>query len=113
MFHGGRIIIFAIGNCCHGWNASFSSHSSRGRTSCWLFHVFEFYGTIVVYSYKYFSGDGTGVGKGRQIAAIFADNFLKGRKKGIWFSVSNTLSKVLDYHFIYLINFSNYSLVGC
>ena len=40
------------------------------------------------------SGDGTGVGKGRQIAAILADNFMKGRKKGIWFSVSATLFKV-------------------
>lgn len=41
----------------------------------------------------YFCGDGTGVGKGRQIAAIIADNFLKGRRKSVWFSASNGLAK--------------------
>jgi hypothetical protein len=41
----------------------------------------------------YFCGDGTGVGKGRQIAAIIADNYLKGRRKSIWFSASNGLAK--------------------
>lgn len=31
-------------------------------------------------------GDGTGAGKGRQIAAIIVDNFNQGRKKAVWFS---------------------------
>ena len=39
----------------------------------------------------YFIGDGTGVGKGRQIAAIIADNYFKGRKKAIWITSSSSL----------------------
>lgn len=38
-----------------------------------------------------FAGDGAGVGKGRTIAGIIFENFLKGRKKAIWVSVSNDL----------------------
>ena len=34
----------------------------------------------------YFIGDGTGVGKGRQIAGIILDNFRQGRKKAVWIS---------------------------
>lgn len=34
----------------------------------------------------YFIGDGTGVGKGRQIAGIILDNFRRGRKKAVWIS---------------------------
>ncbi|KFQ48962.1 Protein strawberry notch 2, partial [Nestor notabilis] len=36
-------------------------------------------------------GDGAGVGKGRTIAGIIFENYLKGRKKALWFSVSNDL----------------------
>nr|CAD7432398.1 unnamed protein product [Timema monikensis] len=36
-------------------------------------------------------GDGAGVGKGRTIAGIIFENFLKGRKRAIWVSVSNDL----------------------
>jgi hypothetical protein len=36
-------------------------------------------------------GDGAGVGKGRTIAGIIHENFLQGRKKAIWVSVSNDL----------------------
>lgn len=36
-------------------------------------------------------GDGAGVGKGRQIAGIIYENFLAGRKKAIWLSVSSDL----------------------
>jgi len=36
-------------------------------------------------------GDGAGVGKGRTIAGIIYENFLRGRKKSIWFSVSPDL----------------------
>jgi len=36
-------------------------------------------------------GDGAGVGKGRTIAGLIFENFLKGRKKAIWVSVSNDL----------------------
>lgn len=32
----------------------------------------------------YFIGDGTGVGKGRQISGILMDNFRQGRKKAVW-----------------------------
>lgn len=34
----------------------------------------------------FFIGDGTGVGKGRQISGIILDNFLQGRKKAVWIS---------------------------
>lgn len=37
------------------------------------------------------TGDGAGVGKGRTIAGIIYENYLKGRKKAIWVSVSNDL----------------------
>lgn len=36
-------------------------------------------------------GDGAGVGKGRTIAGIILENYLKGRKRALWFSVSNDL----------------------
>lgn len=36
-------------------------------------------------------GDGAGVGKGRTIAGIIYENYIKGRKKAIWISVSNDL----------------------
>ncbi|XP_069072442.1 protein strawberry notch homolog 2 isoform X2 [Pleurodeles waltl] len=36
-------------------------------------------------------GDGAGVGKGRTVAGIIFENYLRGRKKSLWFSVSNDL----------------------
>ncbi|XP_029475625.1 protein strawberry notch homolog 1 isoform X2 [Rhinatrema bivittatum] len=36
-------------------------------------------------------GDGAGVGKGRTIAGIIFENYLLGRKRSVWFSVSNDL----------------------
>ncbi|KAM9330602.1 protein strawberry notch homolog 2 [Gastrophryne carolinensis] len=36
-------------------------------------------------------GDGAGVGKGRTVAGIILENFLRNRKKALWFSVSNDL----------------------
>lgn len=39
----------------------------------------------------FFLGDGAGVGKGRQIAAIIVENYLRGNKKAVWISVSNDL----------------------
>ncbi|XP_050314405.1 protein strawberry notch isoform X3 [Anthonomus grandis grandis] len=36
-------------------------------------------------------GDGAGVGKGRTIAGIIFENYVKGRKRAIWVSVSNDL----------------------
>eukprot|EP01088_Endostelium_zonatum_P003621 TRINITY_DN1480_c0_g3_i1.p1 TRINITY_DN1480_c0_g3~~TRINITY_DN1480_c0_g3_i1.p1 ORF type:complete len:2352 (-),score=735.05 TRINITY_DN1480_c0_g3_i1:187-7242(-) len=41
----------------------------------------------------FFCGDGTGVGKGRQIAGVIADNFIKGRRKSIWFTASKALEQ--------------------
>lgn len=41
----------------------------------------------------YFIGDGTGVGKGAQNAAIFLDNWNKGRTKGLWVSAKPDLIK--------------------
>ncbi|HBM75317.1 MAG TPA: hypothetical protein DD429_07155, partial [Clostridiaceae bacterium] len=39
----------------------------------------------------FFIGDGTGVGKGRQIAGIILDNWNQGRKKAVWITNSNNL----------------------
>ncbi|CAH6779318.1 protein strawberry notch homolog 2 isoform X1 [Phodopus roborovskii] len=36
-------------------------------------------------------GDGAGVGKGRTVAGIIMENYLRGRKKALWFSASNDL----------------------
>jgi hypothetical protein len=39
----------------------------------------------------WFLGDGTGAGKGRQVAGILLDNWLKGRRRGVWVSKSDKL----------------------
>ena len=39
----------------------------------------------------YFIGDGAGCGKGRQIAGVILDNWIKGRRKAVWISKSNKL----------------------
>ncbi len=39
----------------------------------------------------WFLGDGTGAGKGRQVAGILLDNWLKGRRRAIWISKSDKL----------------------
>jgi predicted RNA methylase len=39
----------------------------------------------------WFLGDGTGAGKGRQVAGIILDNWLKGRKRALWISKSDKL----------------------
>ncbi|KAF7636928.1 hypothetical protein Mgra_00003667 [Meloidogyne graminicola] len=39
----------------------------------------------------YLIGDGAGVGKGRTIATIIFENYLRGRRKSIWVSVSSDL----------------------
>ena len=39
----------------------------------------------------FFIGDGTGVGKGREISGIILDNWRQGRKKAVWISKNNTL----------------------
>ena len=41
----------------------------------------------------YFIGDGTGVGKGREIAGIILDNFRRGRTKAVWVSKGFNLLK--------------------
>ncbi|NLK97656.1 MAG: DEAD/DEAH box helicase family protein, partial [Epulopiscium sp.] len=41
----------------------------------------------------YYIGDGTGVGKGREIAGIIYDNYLQGRKKAVWITMNTDLIK--------------------
>lgn len=41
----------------------------------------------------FFIGDGTGVGKGRELAGIIADNWNQGRKRAVWISKSKNLAK--------------------
>jgi len=44
-----------------------------------------------VYRAGYFLGDGTGAGKGRQVAAIILDQWLRGNRRHIWISKNETL----------------------
>ena len=46
---------------------------------------------VVRFRRGWFLGDGTGAGKGRQVAAIILDNWLKGRKHAVWISKSDKL----------------------
>ncbi len=39
----------------------------------------------------FFLGDGTGAGKGRQVAGVILDNWLKGRRRALWISKSDAL----------------------
>ncbi|MBB4263775.1 strawberry notch-like NTP hydrolase domain-containing protein [Bradyrhizobium sp. CIR3A] len=39
----------------------------------------------------WFLGDGTGAGKGRQVAGLLLDNWLKGRRRAVWISKSDKL----------------------
>jgi predicted RNA methylase len=39
----------------------------------------------------WFLGDGTGAGKGRQVAGVILDNWLKGRRRAVWISLSDKL----------------------
>ncbi|MEQ8285729.1 strawberry notch-like NTP hydrolase domain-containing protein [Thalassospira sp.] len=39
----------------------------------------------------WFLGDGTGCGKGRQVAGIILDNWIRGRRKAVWLSRSDKL----------------------
>lgn len=39
----------------------------------------------------WYLGDGTGCGKGRQVAGVIMDNFLKGRRRAVWISKSDKL----------------------
>ncbi|CAI2349586.1 unnamed protein product [Caenorhabditis sp. 36 PRJEB53466] len=41
--------------------------------------------------YGYLIGDGAGVGKGRTVACIIFENYMQGRKRAIWLSVSSDL----------------------
>ena len=43
------------------------------------------------YRLGFFLGDGTGAGKGRQIAGIILDQWLRGRRRHIWLSKNETL----------------------
>lgn len=45
------------------------------------------------YRRGFFLGDGTGCGKGRQVAGVIMDNFLQGREKAVWISKSETLKE--------------------
>ena len=46
---------------------------------------------MVQFRQGWFLGDGTGCGKGRQVAGIILDNRLKGRKRALWISKNDKL----------------------
>jgi predicted RNA methylase len=45
----------------------------------------------VTFRKGFFLGDGTGAGKGRQLAGAILDNWLKGRRKAVWISKNDPL----------------------
>ena len=47
--------------------------------------------TAVRFRKGWFLGDGTGAGKGRQVAGVILDNWLKGRRRAVWISKSDKL----------------------
>jgi len=47
--------------------------------------------TAVQFRKGWFLGDGTGAGKGRQVAGVLLDNWLKGRRRAVWISKSDKL----------------------
>ncbi len=47
--------------------------------------------TAIRFRKGWFLGDGTGAGKGRQVAGIILDNWLKGRRRAVWISKSDKL----------------------
>jgi predicted RNA methylase len=48
-------------------------------------------GNTVRFRKGWFLGDGTGAGKGRQVAGILLDNWLKDRRRAVWISKSDKL----------------------
>ena len=49
------------------------------------------FGSTVAFRQGYMLADGTGCGKGRQVAAILLDQWLRGRRRAIWISASDSL----------------------
>jgi hypothetical protein len=47
--------------------------------------------SLFPHSPGFFLGDGAGVGKGRQLAAIIFENWIQGKRKHVWFSASSDL----------------------
>jgi P-loop containing NTP hydrolase pore-1/C-terminal domain on Strawberry notch homologue len=67
----------------------------------------------------FFVGDGTGVGKGRILAGIIADNWNQGRQRALWLSVNNDLLEStrrdlrdLGLHRIPLARINDFSAAG-
>jgi hypothetical protein len=67
----------------------------------------------------FFVGDGTGVGKGRVLAGVIADNWSQGRERALWFSVNNDLLEStrrdltdLDLESIPLARINDYTAAG-
>ncbi|WP_425287466.1 strawberry notch-like NTP hydrolase domain-containing protein [Pelagibacterium halotolerans] len=48
-------------------------------------------GNTVRFRRGFMVGDGTGAGKGRQVAGVVLDNWMKGRRRALWISKSETL----------------------
>ena len=51
----------------------------------------ERYGAPVEFRKGWMLGDGTGAGKGREVAAIMVDSWLRGRRRALWLSQSDKL----------------------
>ena len=71
--------------------SSSRDHGPLTRPSIWSAAAREDADNAVRFRRGWFLGDGTGAGKGRQVAGILLDNWLKGRRRAVWISKSDKL----------------------
>ena len=71
----------------HAWNQYLPGRFRPGKEGVALEEIED----GKAYRKGYFLGDGTGAGKGRQVAACILDNWLAGRRRNIWVSKNEAL----------------------
>ena len=86
--HGGHLAAsYRIGS---GWETVQRCHDDENEDVA-LTDDGETLSALVRFRRGWMLGDGTGCGKGRQVAAIILDGWLRGRKRALWLSQSDKL----------------------
>ena len=86
--HGGHLAAsYRIGS---GWETVQRCHDDENEDVA-LTDDGETLSAPVLFRRGWMLGDGTGCGKGRQVAAIILDGWLRGRKRALWLSQSDKL----------------------